>query len=504
MERSPKAQDNGLRVDHWRFEGNTAIDDEELDEVLQRFTGRTLEPGELEAARDQVTLHYARAGYFTSGAVIPEQDVVDGEILIQVVEGQLSDVHIEGERFFREDYLRRRLALAGSQPLHVPTLERRIRLFQQDRRFERIDARIRPGARLGEARLDLTVREAPPIRAALSVDNHIAPSLGDFRGRVALGNENLAGFGDELTLLVGGYEAGPEFESHYEIPITSWDTTLRIGGRYSESDLVDSVGTALDIQGEFWTAEIELRQPVFRTPELEIGVGVLGAVRESDTEILGIEFNEVGPRTRVTVVRLYQDALWRGSDHVISGRSTLSIGVDLFNPTHSRRSDVPDGQFVSWLGQLQWVQRFSPWALEWLVRGEVQLSEDPLLSIEQYASGGHATVRGYRENQLVRDQGFAASVELRVPLVKRSVDRTVLLQIAPFFDVGSAWNRNRPTASPTTLYSSGLALRMRPTPWLRAEMTWAKRLADVERPDGLQGDGFQFRIVMDWTNSFSN
>jgi len=484
-------------VRRWRFEGNTAFDDDALARVLAAWVDRPLAPEDLQSARDAITLHYVRGGYVTSGALIPDQDVTDGEVRIEVVEGSLAEIEISGHEVFREGYLRRRLALAGAAPLHVPTLERRIRLFQQDRRIERIDASLRPGNRLGEAKLAVLVQESHPVHASVSTDNHIAPSLGDVRGRVELSHDNLLGIADELSLLVGGYEAGPELEAHYEIPITPWDTSLRFGARWSDTALVDSIGEALDIEGEFWNLEIDLRQPLYRTPELEVGLGLLAAVRQSDTEARGIELNEVGPRTRVSVFRLYQDLLWRGSDHVVAARSTVNFGVDLLDATRSSRSEVPDSRFVSWLGQLQWVQRFSPWNLEWLLRGELQLTEDPLLSIEQYAAGGYATVRGYRENQLVRDQGYAASAELRLPIWRRSVDGRALVQLAPFFDVGGAWNRNRQTGTPTTLYSSGLSLRVQPWDWLHGELTWAERLADVERPDGLQGDGIQFRVVMD-------
>ena len=46
----------------------------------------------------------------------------------------------------------------------------------------------------------------------------------------------------------------------------------------------------------------------------------------------------------------------------------------------------------------------------------MQLTPDPLLPIEQIAIGGIDTVRGYRENQLVVDNGWMTSAELRIPL----------------------------------------------------------------------------------------
>ena len=70
--------------------------------------------------------------------------------------------------------------------------------------------------------------------------------------------------------------------------------------------------------------------------------------------------------------------------------------------------------------------------------------------------GPHHTVRGYRENRQVTDQGFFASLEFRFPLWT-SEDGHNSIQIAPFFDYAAVRNRSRPTPGPRTLPSSGNA-----------------------------------------------
>jgi hemolysin activation/secretion protein len=104
--------------------------------------------------------------------------------------------------------------------------------------------------------------------------------------------------------------------------------------------------------------------------------------------------------------------------------------------------EIPDGEFFAWLGQFQWVRRFDPWGAQLVFRTDVQLAEDPLLSLEQFAMGGHATVRGYRENELVRDNGIISSLEVRVPLWSDTPGRP-MVELAPFFDWGNSWNTDR-------------------------------------------------------------
>jgi hemolysin activation/secretion protein len=114
-----------------------------------------------------------------------------------------------------------------------------------------------------------------------------------------------------------------------------------------------------------------------------------------------------------------------------------------------------------------------------------------LLSLEQFSLGGIDTVRGYRENQLVTDNGVFGSIELRLPLT--SDPNT--LQIAPFFDIGTTWNNQGLNPDPSTLASLGLGLRWLITPNLSVRLDYGVPLIDSNTEgDTLQDSGFYFSI----------
>ena len=119
----------------------------------------------------------------------------------------------------------------------------------------------------------------------------------------------------------------------------------------------------------------------------------------------------------------------------------------------------------------------------------------PLFSLEQFSVGGFQTVRGYREHTLVRDNEFASSLELRIPLWSDAA-WGFDLQLAPFCDFGRSWNTNRGEASRRTLASVGVGLRT-VYRFLRGEIYWGHRLQHVEDPGdgGIQDDGVTFALV---------
>jgi hemolysin activation/secretion protein len=190
----------------------------------------------------------------------------------------------------------------------------------------------------------------------------------------------------------------------------------------------------------------------------------------------------------VTVLRLSQDWEERSRQSVLAFRSQFSIGLDAFDATTNNTET--DGRFFSWLGQFQWVQQLSPRALL-LTRVYAQLTPDSLLSLEQFSLGGIDTVRGYRQNQIVSDNGVFGSIELRVPLTS---DPNVL-QISPFFDVGTTWNERELNSDPATLASLGLGLRWLITPDLSVRLDYGIPLIESNNEgDTLQDNGIYFSI----------
>jgi len=208
----------------------------------------------------------------------------------------------------------------------------------------------------------------------------------------------------------------------------------------------------------------------------------------------------------VTALRAAQEFVYRTPNQVIAARSRFSVGVDALGST-IHDDGRPDSRFFAWLGQFQLVRRldFLPLLFrdtQVIARSDLQVSDDPLLVLEQVAVGGRYTVRGYRENTLVRDNAFLASLEARVPLI-RSVPWADYLQLAPFFDYGRAWNTDRDTGEPPDISSVGIGLRwgasIRSPVAVRTDLEfyWGYPLRNVDTQGGnAQDDGLHFRFVL--------
>ena len=484
--------------------GVTAFERERLVESLEPFAGRSLTSADLLELVGAVERLYHDAGYTTTRAHLPDQNFEDGILRIRVVEGLVADVAVSGNTTHAADYYRRRLAPALAAPLHVPRLRQRLERLQASRSVDRVEAvlhEIEPGRH----RLELAVEERTASSLELRLSNHRSPSIGSLGGRIDLRRRNLLGRGETFSLDLDASEGLRDVRAELRIPIAPWDTELAASYRFVRTEVVEAPFDALDIEGEFQTAAFEIDHPLVRTRNAELWIGGLAEWRASKSTLFGSSFCFQAETTDCSpsafVLRARQEAAWRGLHRALAARSTVSFGLDGFGATRERGSRSPDGEFVSWLLQAQWAELLpkipSLPALDGsqlLLRADLQLASAPLLGFEQIAVSGARTVRGYRHNELVRDNGWVGSVELRLPLRRTSFGRP-WLELTPFFDAGTAWNGpGRRDAE--TLASVGAGLRMTGDSGLGWELTWGHRLRDdLPESDSLQRHGLYFEVT---------
>jgi hemolysin activation/secretion protein len=460
----------------------------ELTAVLQPYIARELRSEDLDALRDALTQYYIDRGFITSGARIPEQDVRDGVLRIEIVEGTLSEVFVQGAAGLRPSYFSERLAPGALPTANILEIERRLKLLQSDGLVRSVSARLVPGERVGESRLQVDVEEADPLSIELDAGNSRAPSVDASGLRLQIAHGNLTGIGDALRASYEGTRGLRSATLAYTLPLDAGRTRLQLEVQQSRAEVVERPFSAIGIESESSTLRAALSHFALRDVGREL-VFELGAERRRSRTFLADDPFSFDPgaqsgRTRLSVLRFAQAWTARGLSDVVALRSTLSFGLDVLGASdapHRGEGATPDGTFVSWVGQAQWAHRFSPRlrSSQLIARADAQWTPRALVSAEQFSIGGARSVRGYRENALVRDRGITGSLELRIPVLRSALGRD-LLQLALFADAGHA-RSERDEAGPRTLASAGIGLRIDPAERVHASIYWGHRLRRIER-----------------------
>jgi hemolysin activation/secretion protein len=488
-----------IEVERFEFEGNTAISNADLAQVTAKFTKRRITFAELFQARAAVTQEYIKRGYITSGALIPPQKLQDGVVKIQVVEGGLESINVVGTRRLSPNYVRSRLAIATKKPLNRDRLLEALQLLQLNPLIQNISAELAAGTQPGLNLLEVQISEAKTFATQIGLDNNRAPSIGSFRRRLQVNQANLSGQGDALNLGYSNTVGSNGIDLSYTRPINPRNGTLKFSYGITASNVVEPPFDRIDIAANSRYYELTLRQPLLQTPTQEFAIGLTATRQESDTSVLEIPF-PLSPgaddrgRTRISALRFFQEWTKRNSREVIAARSQFSLGVGLFDATINK--EAPDSRFFSWRGQAQLVRLLAPDTLL-LLRADVQLADRTLVPLEQFGLGGQESVRGYRQDLLLTDNGALASAEVRFPLARISKWNT-LIQLAPFFDFGSAWSSSgKPNPDPNILASAGLGLQVQIGDRLSIRLDYGIPFVSVStRKRTWQENGLYFSIIV--------
>lgn len=491
---TPKIKVNKIEVN-----GSTVFSPDELAKAVENFIEQELSYEQLLGIRTAINELYVSNGYETSGSFLPPQDIDDGVIQVQVLEGELERVDIRGLRRLKESYVRSRIRLAAPIPLNIPQLRAGLQLLQNNPLFSQVEAELTAGTESGKNVLILNLKEAQPIDAALIIDNKEVPSVGSLGATAALSHNNLLGFGDRLSAEVGVTGGVNSYSASYVIPVNPRNGT--IGFRYSNgrNRVTQQPFAPLEITGRAQTYAIDFRQPIILTPREELALGLSAQLRQSRTFLFDNEpfsFTQ-GPEngeSKVSVLRFSTDWVnFRNSNSVIAASSVFSLGLGIFDATTNDTGT--DGRFISWLGQFQYVRAINS-QRDAVIIGRVaaQLTPGSLLPLEQFSIGGIETVRGYRTSQRVGDNGVTGSVELRLPIV-RDPEGFGLLQIVPFVDAGTIWSNDNDQSATGTLLSTGLGLRWQFNNSFSASLDWGIPIISVDRQgNSLQDNGIFFSI----------
>jgi hemolysin activation/secretion protein len=417
-------------------------------------------------------------------------------------------VSIEGNNWFEKGFLSDRIKLSAAPPLNLVPLQERLQLMQQDPRIQSLHAELRPGSRPGESELKVKVEEKPPISVWLAFNNYQSPSVGAERGMVTLAHQNISGHGDPFSVTYA-YSDGlnPMLDVWYAVPLNVYDTTLMLRYRRNDTKVVDDIFGPLNIVSKTEGVEISLRQPLYRTLNNEVAMTLAGEYEYNRTWLDGEPFSfSAGVdngRSIVVPIRLSHDWTYRSQRQVFAARSRISFGTNMLGATTTNQANAPDSQFLAWLGQFQYARIFDLLDSQLLARVDIQRSNSALLPVEQLGMGGRFTVRGYRENHLVRDEGVIASLETRIPLLQnyRWAD---YLQFCQFIDYGQGKSKLEPNPSSTDMSSIGLGLRWAATPIklpfemrVETEAYWGHQLRHVENlHKDLQDDGIHLQFAV--------
>ena len=420
-----------LRVTAFRLSGAVARDQVNLAEVNRILSAaQASQPAEgfainqLQDVAGQVTKYYRDHGLILAQAFIPAQEVSNGEVTIQVLEGKLGAVRVEGNKYYNAKVLARPFRdLIGGPVVKDEVEESLLRITE----YAGLNAQavFSAGSDVGTTDLVLRVQQEQRLGLDASVDNHGSRFSGEYRGTVGLTAYNAFGIADTIRAYVlrafdpDDHDASGTYGGiTANLPMTP-STTLRLEAASNAYDVgleLASLGFTGETTIGTAAIDVDVARSRYGSHGLTFDFSRKTAkfeengsqTAEDDISTVGVEYRLSQIDTRFRGINRVSLRYTRGLEGVFGalGAPGEEPGNDEPNPS---RSGVGGGFHKTTL-DLQRMQRISA-NTSILVRGFGQYSDDLLTSLEQLSLGGPYSVRAYPVSEFLVDRGAFASIE---------------------------------------------------------------------------------------------
>lgn len=405
------------------LEGVTVFHEAEIRSVFAPLIGKEITLLDLYRIANEVTTLYRNRGYILSQAIVPEQEVGDdGVVTIRVIEGYIDGLEINDADPKTKD----KIEIYGnkilrSRPLHTKSLERYM-LLMNDLGGVSAKATLAPSdAELGAAKLGIRVQR-DDFDAYINPNNRSSDFYGPEQITANLSSHNI---GNSLgtSSLFGASTLNQELNflslSHLH-HFGGEGLTVSFDLSSSESEPGGAL-KELEIEQETFNAGLTVRYPIIRSRFKNLTMHGAFSIHDSESERLEVDdtgFNLVRAETEDNVRSIRAGLTYEIFDQVGGINQIIaeaSKGLDAFGATEvgttaSRPFGIPD--YLKFNFSAARIQSLNTsWSL--LVAATAQISNDNLLSSEQFSVGGPIFGRGFDQSEILGDSGYAGQLELR-------------------------------------------------------------------------------------------
>lgn len=454
-----------------RVKGNSLLDKKQLERTVYRFLGPNKSIDNVEAARTALETLYHNNGFQTVAVDIPEQDVKNGIVYLQVVEGKISKLRVKDSHYFSQGMIKQAVPeLAEGTVPNFPKMQEQLAQLGAASPDRQVTPVLRAGETPGTLEVDLKVKDEMPLHGRVELNGRNTSTTSRLRLVSSLRYDNLWQKFHSASVM---YQVSPEDNNQvdvwagtYAMPLFDSDTRLAFYTVSSSSSAQIANAGALAVIGIGQIYGLRLVRP-FKAMDDYLHNMTLGwdyKDFKEDLKLIGADSIKT-PISYAPFLAQYSGT-FNGKESVTNfdlglHLSVRGLGNDPQQFDQKRLGAKSNYVFVN--GDLKH-QHNLPLGMELVGRAAGQAANSPLISNEQFSMGGADSVRGYFETQALADDAVFGSLELHSPhLGPSDWDDLNQLKVLTFFDAAKGWVKQALPGSSQGdfLASTGMGVRFK-------------------------------------------
>ena len=461
---------------------------------------RELTLSDLRAMASKIADYYHRHGYIVAQAYLPAQDIKDGAVTIEVIEGRYGSITLRNQTKLSEPLATGLLAGVNSgDTIAIAPLENRL-LLLSDIPGVNVRSTLTPGAELGTSDLLVDVTPGQRVTGSVEADNAGDRYTGEYRVGATVNINNLAGHGDVASLRVLTSGSGLNYgRASYQMQFGK----ATAGIAYSA--LRYRLGREFEPIGAHGTAEIASvygSYPLIRSRNTDLyALLEFDARRFQDKiDLTSSVTDKKDPVWMASLAGNHHDGF--GGGGLTSYTLTQSFGNLDIETDAARAVDAATARSNGTYRKLGFnVARLQRVTDRVSLYGAIygQFASKNLDISEKMGLGGMYAVRAYPVGEAYSDEGYVATLEARLLLPKFSQRLPGQFHLVGFVDSGTGTiNKNPWTTEQNrrTLSGAGIGLNWEDYNNFVVNTYWAHKVGnDVATSAPDKTGRFWFQIV---------
>ena len=462
-----KSSDEKTLIKSFKFQGDIkAFQISELENLLSDLVNTSLTFAQMQFAADRITQLYNQKGFFLAQAIIPQQEIKDGILIILINEGKLDskEPYKINKKDLRmsEDRISAYMDDALKDNFLKESVERGL-LNINDNPGVRASLTLEPGSEPGSTKMILDINEGPLVQGAVAFDNYGNRYTGSLRATASVDFNNPSGIGDQIGILATKAIEG-DLESKkisYSFPIGP--SGLRGGAFYSVVDF--KIGKELltnpQSTGKAENANLNLKYPLLRSSAESVltnfnydkkylyntSTGTATSDKELSNYNLGFTYQKID--------QFFGGGFTQASFNYTHGKLDLSNLASNLTSDQSASGYKTNGSFNKQNIQLNRIQQL-PENFTLNFAADMQFASKNLDTSEKMSLGGPTGIRAYPTGEASGDEGYKYSLDLKYGLG----NFPIFGQITPsiFYDHGRIKQYKNTSASTSSVANNAYSL----------------------------------------------
>ncbi len=444
-----KQEDVCFEIASIHVKGVTSLKLAVIRKIVAPFEKSCIGPKTVEKITQLITNQYVIAGYITTRTYIPEQDISDGSLDLEVIEGFIEDINYFEKRGGTkkagpESILRTSLPTGIGELLELKKIEQGI---DQINRVASSTATldIKPGKKPGGSIIEITNIVDDTIRGSIGYDYAYYEGFAAKQAQVTLEADNLLDINDTWYIVASGGELSNAVTFAMSFPYRY--ANFSVTGSYSEqiSQLTPTAELFTQIASTGLSGDLLIARDSRSKTRLSASLS-------KKLNFRYVNASELLPQ-HLTVLRMggsYERYLNGGYISVSPG---ISAGLPILGASEDTNyPDSPKSRFYKFdISAVYYKMLFEKISL--YTSAYAQISRQVLYSSEQMILGGKTSVRGFGKVGRSGENGLYFRNEITAPfsyliektgatLAKENLVANVIGGMKPyvFFDLGYLYN----------------------------------------------------------------